>query len=71
MEPVTWIVGGTLLTLIGGLSGRLWSDKTKVAKSWCQLKHNSMEKLLDTKFGTMKEDLTRIEGKIDKINGAK
>jgi hypothetical protein len=75
MEAVTWITGGILLTILGGLGGRLWSDTGKVSTSLCELRHNSMEKLVnaiqlhsDTKFEAMKLDLDRIEEKIDKIN---
>ena len=71
MDTVTWIIGGALLSVASGLGGRLWSDKTKVAKTWCLLNHTSLSILLDEKISGVKEDLTRIEQKIDRINGDK
>ncbi len=62
MTPIETILGGIVIAVISGGVGRV-SNRTKVSKSVCDTKHDSLEELLDVKFEALREKI------INAING--
>ena len=68
MDPTTQILAGIVLLFIGGFITRLFFPG--VSRTQCALNHVGFEKYFNAKFKSIEDRLHRIEGKLDRKNGA-
>jgi hypothetical protein len=66
MEPISYILGGTLVGVVSMGIGKVWGSNGKVKEATCGERRVSCNKIVDEKLHTMDEKLDIILSAIKK-----
>lgn len=66
MTAMETILGGVVLVFVAGIAGKSL-NRNKVLKSYCDIRHNTSEKVADERNDNILNRLDSIENKLDDL----
>lgn len=66
MEPLSYVLGGTLLSVVTLGVGKIWGSNGRVKENTCDERRIACNKLIDERLHSMDEKLDIILNRLDK-----